>query len=469
MTEVEGLKQITLFLGGVPTPVDETHPAFGEIEAGLNTLTPQEFRDLLNTSRQVQKKLAQFGNIKVEDGQVFYKGEIVHNLLADRMLQMLEEGRDIRAWALFMENLMQNPAKHAVDELYLWMERANMPITERGNFLAYKKVQDDYTSYHRNPDGTPFRNDIGTFVSMPRNKVDDNRNRTCSSGLHFCSWDYLPSYMGNRGRVVVVEVNPAHVVSIPSDYNNAKGRAEGYLIVGEIPESEARHAFTSMSIAGYDTSDYITYDQQEEIDYSDIEDNWFSKYEGEEVDELEEAAYQFGFTQGLTDARDKLPYDEADALCFVESSNDIEFDDFVVESFYNGYADAYYIESTKMDIEDQTVALKEQAAYDAGFQQGAYDANNKLEHNAVKAVMEFEETYMYMLTFEEETEYCKGYYSGYDSVPTQPVAVTIPHEVIWSVDEIVEAINSDVITLHEFLLNYGPDVWEVSEVVKQID
>src|SRR6056297_2164455 len=137
MTEVEGLKQITLFLGGVPTPVDETHPAFGEIEAGLNTLTPQEFRDLLNTSRQVQKKLAQFGNIKVEDGQVFYKGEIVHNLLADRMLQMLEEGRDIRAWALFMENLMQNPAKHAVDELYLWMERANMPITERGNFLAY--------------------------------------------------------------------------------------------------------------------------------------------------------------------------------------------------------------------------------------------------------------------------------------------------------------------------------------------
>ena len=43
----------------------------------------------------------------------------------------------------FMMKLNENPAKHAVQELYEWMHKASMPITENGNFLAYKKFQDD--------------------------------------------------------------------------------------------------------------------------------------------------------------------------------------------------------------------------------------------------------------------------------------------------------------------------------------
>ena len=335
---------IMLFLGGAPITVDASHQSFEEIKAGVQDMEPRDIRDLMDLAKKVAKKVAAFGNITVEDDAVFYKGEVVHGLLSDRMLDMLAEGKDIRSWALFMENLQQNPAKHAVDELYLWLERSKMPITERGNFLAYKKVKDDYTSYHNNADGSVFRNDLGTFCSMPRNKVDDNRNKTCSTGLHFCSWDYLPSYMGNQGKVMVVEVNPAHVVSIPSDYNNAKGRCEGYLVVGELPESEAEHAFRS-SQADFGTSDWITWDQDEDIDYSDIEDGWYSDYEEHEDDAWDEA-YNSGFTQGERDAH-AYKVSNSDTAFFYENISEDFFDDFA-----EGYDDGFYSVTVKQAESD---------------------------------------------------------------------------------------------------------------------
>lgn len=338
--ENEGNSTLTVYLGGKPIAIPDDHPKFNEILENVDTLEMQEVRDLLDMDKQVRKTLASFGNVKIEEGTVYYKNEAVSGVLAERMLNMLERGMDIRPWALFLENLQQNPAKHAVDELYLWMERADMPITERGNVLAYKKVKDDYTSYHKNADGSEFRNDIGTFVSMPRNKVDDNRNRTCSSGLHFCSWDYLPSYMGNRGKVVLVEVNPAHVVSIPSDYNNAKGRAEGYLIVGEIPEEECKHAFSGTYAVTYDDCDYLTYEQEGEIDYSSIEDGWYSDYEDSDDREEEiERAYEEGRSDGIFDAEIWDDYDPDEAL---ELAN-CEVDDPEIEdAFRDGYADGYH-------------------------------------------------------------------------------------------------------------------------------
>ena len=77
---------------------------------------------------------------------------------------------------------------------------------------------------------------------MERNEVDDNRDRTCSTGLHFCSQDYLDHFGGQR--IMIVKINPADVVSIPSDYNDSKGRATGYEVVGELGV-RAEDAFTS--------------------------------------------------------------------------------------------------------------------------------------------------------------------------------------------------------------------------------
>lgn len=416
-SEVEGHPSLTVFLGGVPTPIDGTHPAFSEIFERINEITAQEVRELLDTSRQVRRQLAQFGNVTVNEGEVTYKGEPVNGVLADRMLQMLADGMDIRPWALFLENLKANPAKHAVDELYGWLEKANMPITERGNFLAYKKVADDFTSYHTNPDGSKFRNDIGTFVSMDRNKVCDDRTRTCSAGLHFCSWSYLSSYMGHQGKVVVLEINPAHVVSIPTDYNDAKGRAEGYLIIGEIPQEQCKHAFPGLAYVSYDSSPWITHRQEGDIDYSSIEDGWYSNYEAEdEIEEMLEKAYQLGYKEG---------YEHGYADEWFEP--DLSEFDFQYTDEYDSYLDGY----------------------GDGFHEG--DQDRSIEGNAMSDAVE-------ELIDDWNNETMDKLNMTPQSTPGN-----------WSVASVADDIDSGRLTIKQFVDSFYPSQWDVMDVIDELN
>ena len=76
---------------------------------------------------------------------------------------------------------------------------------------------------------------------MPRNFVNDNKEETCSTGLHFCSREYAEGFFGNSGdRMMVIKINPRDVVSIPVDYNNTKGRCSRYEVVGELPFENAK-------------------------------------------------------------------------------------------------------------------------------------------------------------------------------------------------------------------------------------
>jgi len=143
-------------------------------------------------------------------------------------VQMLQDGFPVDPLVAFMENMMTNPSFRAVNELYGFLEKNRLPITPDGHFLAYKRVRENYTDCHT---GT-MDNSVGKIVEMERNKVDDNQNNTCSSGLHFCSENYLKSFGGDR--TMIVKINPRDVVSIPTDYNNAKGRACRYEVVGEV-------------------------------------------------------------------------------------------------------------------------------------------------------------------------------------------------------------------------------------------
>ena len=152
----------------------------------------------------------------------------MHNALTTRMIAMLQEEFPIEPLVLFMENLMNNPSKRAVTELYGFLEKNNLPITPDGHFLAYKKVREDYLDVHS---GT-MNNSVGSIVEMERNMVDDDKNNTCSTGLHFCSQSYLNSFGGNR--TMILKINPRDVVSIPSDYNDSKGRACRYEVIGEL-------------------------------------------------------------------------------------------------------------------------------------------------------------------------------------------------------------------------------------------
>ena len=183
-------------------------------------------------------------SVVINDGIVYFNDEPLHMSLADRMVQMLAEGYDLVPMAKFLENLMANPSHTAVQELYSFLEKGKMPITPDGYFMAYKAVRMDFKDIHS---GT-FDNSVGRVCEMERNHVDDDRNRTCSSGLHFCSFEYLPHFANANGHVMLVKINPRDVVSIPADYNDTKGRCSRYEVVAEYEGyyKEFGPAFTSM-------------------------------------------------------------------------------------------------------------------------------------------------------------------------------------------------------------------------------
>ena len=232
---------VTVMLNGQTMTIDGSNPNYAAIREALKAKDHQLVESLINTKKAVESFAA--GQVEVRGDQVFYGSLEIKGSVVQRILQMVREGFDSQPMLNFLANLMANPSKRAVDELYGFLEATGLPITEDGRFLAYKKVNDNYRDFYT---GT-MDNSIGTVVEMPRNQVDDERDRTCSYGLHFCSLEYLPMYHGGAGRVLIVKINPSDVVSIPSDYNNAKGRACRYEVIGEYEgnDRESKDYFTA--------------------------------------------------------------------------------------------------------------------------------------------------------------------------------------------------------------------------------
>jgi len=240
---IQGKNIILVIDGKSHTISKDTHISYGKIVEALKEQDWDALRDLV----EPKKAIIDFGNgyVSIVDGEVFWKGQPFHNALTARMIEMYQDGFPIDPMVRFMENLMDNPSKRSVDQVYGFLEKNSLPITEDGYFLAFKRVRNDYLDCHS---GT-INNSVGEIVEMERNLVDDNPDSHCSTGLHFCSESYLGSFGGN-GPVMILKINPADVVSIPTDYNGAKGRCMRYEVVGEVV-GEASQAFVSAVNSDY--------------------------------------------------------------------------------------------------------------------------------------------------------------------------------------------------------------------------
>lgn len=230
-------RTLTVVIDGVPEHVERSHRNWDLIKEALDdpTVTPIELRALMIPAAMVEQATVDNGKIELRFGRLYYAGTEVHSALADRIIDIINEGFDVMPWVRFAENVYANPASFSRDELYLFLEKSDLPITEDGHFLAYKMVREDYLDLHS---GT-FDNSIGQICEMPREAVDTDRYRTCSTGLHFCSKGYLNFY-SSGARTMIVKINPADVVSIPADYDNAKGRCWRYEVIGEMPREVAK-------------------------------------------------------------------------------------------------------------------------------------------------------------------------------------------------------------------------------------
>jgi hypothetical protein len=224
---ISGSTVSLLTTAGMET-INSSHPNYDKIREALESGDHTPIVDLINIPKSIER--AGFGNIKVIDGEVFYKGKAIHGVYVDRLLRLLDEGKPAEPMLRFLDNLHQNPTFSARKELPLFLQHNDIPLTPDGCFLAFKYVNDDLTSRHPEPDGTHRRHILGEYTSMPREEVNDDRNTTCAEGLHVASFDYVK---GSR-KVLICKVNPVDVVCIPYDYNNKKMRTCGYTPIGEL-------------------------------------------------------------------------------------------------------------------------------------------------------------------------------------------------------------------------------------------
>jgi len=189
---------------------------------------------------------SQVADLVHKGGRWYYKGYMLKNYLVDKIEAIQAEANlmstdvmdhpHIKSLSMFLNNLMKNPSSRAVTELYRFVEHTNLPVSDDGCLLAYKIIRRDYTDKHSGK----MDNSPGKVVEMPRNMVDSEANRTCSKGLHFCSYNYATGGFNNRNsdRMVVIKISPEDVVSIPTDYNNEKGRCCKFTVLYEIPMEE---------------------------------------------------------------------------------------------------------------------------------------------------------------------------------------------------------------------------------------
>lgn len=291
------VNELTVVVNNVPYTIGRDHPRFDDVLQAVRESRFEDVPEMVNIAKAVQR----FGNTLVEvdenEGVIRYNGTVLHNTLTDRIIWMMRDGFDVKPFVLFVENLMRNPSKRAVDELYTFMEYGKLPITEDGCFLAYKRIRGNYMDVHSgtclNKPANLLRADeansmpylrVGrdrnvtvelvdgvTTLSMPRNRVQENSQITCSDGLHFCSLEYLKNFTGER--IVIMKINPADVVSIPADYNNTKGRCCKYQVVGEYEGSMTDPAFAK-SVVNSDGSDYEVSEEEISEDHRNYDDGY---------------------------------------------------------------------------------------------------------------------------------------------------------------------------------------------------
>lgn len=271
---------ITLIAENGPSVIGKTHPNFYKIKKALlakNFLEVEEMLDVKDGYKEFSN-----GLIAVDGDNLIYNGTIVHNVLTQRIVQMIHNGDEATPMLNFLVNLMDNPSEGSIDQLYTFLEHENLPITEDGCFLAYKAINRDYTDKYT---GT-ISNKVGDKVKMPYEEVTADPTKHCSSGLHCGSIEYVRSYGSfttdengehTGDRLVTVKVNPSAVVSVPEDSDRQKVRVYRYVVHEEIenpydlvPKYEAPVYYDSEGNV-YDDEDYDDYESWDDDECTPVD------------------------------------------------------------------------------------------------------------------------------------------------------------------------------------------------------
>jgi hypothetical protein len=266
---------LTVVIDGKQHTILASNPMFASAVSAYQTKDFDALMLALDPSRKFLNLYAKYEKIEVKDGSVFVDGDAIQSVVADRIINFLADGVDCLPIFKFITRLQLNPSKRAVDELYTFLEHKHLPLTETGTFLAYKAVRNDYTDKHTGK----FFNGVGELLEMPRNKVDDDKNVGCSYGFHAGTLKYASEFACGSDKLVLVEIDPADVVSIPTDCEFQKLRTCRYKVVAEYERPLDEHVYQSRFSTEHDDDvdeewddDYPSCSECSGVSYDNCED-----------------------------------------------------------------------------------------------------------------------------------------------------------------------------------------------------
>jgi hypothetical protein len=171
-------------------------------------------------------------------------GDPVSEVVLATAMRIAREDGDLSSLAKFFKRLERNPSAASRSQLFSWLKAGGFTITREGFIVGYKSVARDGLSSHggvepvtvRHQDGRtetvtgriPYP--VGATVSMPRELVDDDRDSACSVGIHVGTFTYAETF---SHEMLVVLVDPAHVVSVPRDAGAQKMRVSELLVAAK--------------------------------------------------------------------------------------------------------------------------------------------------------------------------------------------------------------------------------------------
>lgn len=229
-------------LNNKPIEITNDRLNYKSIIEAIKANDEDQVRELLDEN-QVLNSVSN-GRVTVTGNTVLLDGRELHSAEAKKLVDLVSEGAtNIDRWFRFIEKLYNNPSYHCREQAYNFIAHTGMPMTENGNLIGYKGVQNDYYSQHGNTSNVIIQgqtnssgqilNTVGSVIKMERSNVDDNPNNGCSSGLHIGSHNYADSWAGSKGRLMIVEYSPTDIVSVPDESGYGKLRVCEYKVIAE--------------------------------------------------------------------------------------------------------------------------------------------------------------------------------------------------------------------------------------------
>jgi len=219
-------ESITIVWKGTPYTVKKGAANFAALKTAIESEDWDTVPGYLTAGKGIE---AWSGDaFKVGPTDVTYEGEKLPPALATRIINMAGKGEDPKPLFRFWEKLSRNPSYRSVEQLWGFLEHRGIPITEDGNFLAYKAVRDNYLDCHS---GT-VDNSIGSVHRMRRNRISDDPKVACHVGFHVGALRYAQNFGGHSRRIIICEVDPKDVVCVPYDSSQEKMRVCRYKVIG---------------------------------------------------------------------------------------------------------------------------------------------------------------------------------------------------------------------------------------------